>query len=187
VDDKELLAAIGQVVVDSAALEFAVAILVAVTEGLRDQDCEDHAVTTVKTPGGAMRELRMRAAAQLRGKDLPVRQIARMLPMPKDDERPVRQVLARWDRLRPGFTPVVQCDLGFLWRDAKAVLDDRHILAHSIALDDAEAGLVIFNPRTGMEARLTTPAVSDHAHDIRIVYRRIYEAIAAETAVPGNT
>src|SRR5260370_32051812 len=78
-EDRELLAAIGEVVVTAAALEYAVAVLVAVTKGHREQDCENYAVALVKQPGGSMRELRMRACAQQRGKGLKLPEIARRL------------------------------------------------------------------------------------------------------------
>jgi hypothetical protein len=189
-EDQELLAAIGKVVVDAAALEYAVAVLVAVTEGHRDQDCEDQAAAMVKKNGGAMRELRMRAAAQLRGRGLALRQIARMLPMPQNPEddpaKSAREDLALWDRSRRGAIPQARCDLSFLWRDAKAVLDDRHIIAHSIPMEDADVdgqrGLTIWNPRHGAETQITTSQLLSFAQDIRIVYRRFHDAIAAETA-----
>jgi hypothetical protein len=185
VEDQELLAAIGQMVVDIAVLEYFVAVLVAVTEGHRDQDCEDQAVAIVKVPGNAMRELRMRAGAQLRAQGLSLSQIVRMLPTRgKDPEKTADKDLARWDREHRGVVPVTRCDLSHLWRDAKAVIDDRHVIAHSIALDaddGGQPGLLIFNPRSGSESRLTTTAVMSHVQDIRIVLRRFHEAIAAET------
>jgi hypothetical protein len=144
-EDRDLLAAIGEVVIDAAALEYAIAGLVAVADGLRDQACEDRAVAIVKDTGRAMKELRKLARAQ------PERNLMR------------------------------------LWRDAKSVLDDRHVIAHSLAMenaagDDGQAGLVIFHPRSRRETTLTTSAILSHAHDIRITYRRFAEAIAAETA-----
>lgn len=209
VEDQELLAAIGQVVVNAAALEYAVAVLAAVTEGHRDQACEDYAVALVKRPGGAMGELRKRACAQLRGQGMPLPQIARwlrighafsigekghMLPIAErtdKSEKAVRDDLAHWDRERPGVIPQTRCDLMALWQDATAVLDDRHVIAHSIAMEtveaDGQAGLVIFHPRTGRETTLTTPALLSHAQDIRIAYRRFGEAIGSEiAATPGD-
>jgi hypothetical protein len=188
--DRELLAAIGQVVVDAAALEYFVAVLLAVADGQREHDCEDHAVATVKIPGEAMRELRKRACAQLRGQGLTLRQIAGMLPDPcttrEDREKTARKDLADWDREHPGVVPLTRCDLGHLWRDAKAVLDDRHVIAHSIALEADEAGdqpgLVMLHPRSGKETRLTTAELLSHVQDIRIVSRRFHKAIAEETS-----
>ena len=188
--DPELLAAIGQVVVGAARLEYFAAVLLAVIDGHRDQDCEDHAAATVRRTGEAMRELRRRATAQLRGQGLSLPQIAGMLPDPwttrEDREETARSDLARWDRVHPGAVPLTRCDLSHLWRDAKAVLDDRHVIAHSIALEADEAGgqpgLLIFNPRFGSETRLTTAAVLSHVQDIRIVSRRFHKAIAAETS-----
>src|SRR5260221_8034629 len=78
-EDKELLDAIGEVVVTSAVLEYSVAVLVAMTEGHRDEDCEDHALAMVKNAGRAMTELRKRACAQLHGQGMPLQQIARRL------------------------------------------------------------------------------------------------------------
>ncbi len=65
-EDKELMAAIGQVVVTSPVLEYSVAVLVAMTDGHRDQDCEDHAHAMVRNTGRAMGELRKRACVQQR-------------------------------------------------------------------------------------------------------------------------
>ena len=78
-EDKELMAAIGQVVVTSPVLEYSVAVLVAMTDGHRDQDCEDHAHAMVRNTGRAMGELRKRACVQQRGQGMPLRQIARRL------------------------------------------------------------------------------------------------------------
>jgi hypothetical protein len=65
------------------------------------------------------------------------------------------------------------------------VLADRHVIAHSIALEgdeaDGQPGLVIFRPRSGKEARLTTASVLSHVQDIAIISRRFHKAIAAET------
>ncbi len=139
------MAAVGQVVVDSAALEYFAAVLVAMTEGRRDQDCEDRALAIVKDTGGAMTKLRNLA-----------------------DARPERPELMR------------------LWRDARAVLDDRHVIAHAIPLEDVrvgtEGGLIGWHPRTGREIRLTTSTVLDHGRDIRIAWRRFHAAIAAESS-----
>jgi hypothetical protein len=144
-EDKELMAAIGQVVVGSAVLEYSVAVLVAMTDGHRDQDCENHALAMVKKTGRTMRELRKLA-----------------------DAHPER----------PGLMQ--------LWRDARAVLDDRNVIAHSVALEDIEAGghtgLVILHPRSGTETQLTTPEVLSHVQDIHIAYRRFRDAIAAESS-----
>jgi hypothetical protein len=57
-DDTELLAAIGRMVVNAAQLEYSVAELVTGTEGLRGEAREDHAVEIVKVPGEAMRQFR---------------------------------------------------------------------------------------------------------------------------------
>ena len=203
-EDHELMAAIGRVVVTSAVLEYSVAVLVAMTEGHRDQDCEDHALATVRNPGGAMGELRMRACAQLRAQGMPLQQIARRLTIAQKfsigekgrmlaiaenaekSEKAVRDDLVSWDREHPGVVPQARCNLMDLWRDATAVLDDRNVIAHSIALEDIEAdghaGLVILHPRTGAETQLTTPAVLSHVQDIRIAWRRLRDAIAAESA-----
>src|SRR5260370_6015291 len=78
-EDKELMAAIGQVVVTSPVLEYSVAVLVAMTDGHRDEDCEDHAHAMVRNTGRAMGELRKRACVQQRGQGMPLRQIARRL------------------------------------------------------------------------------------------------------------
>jgi hypothetical protein len=137
--EDELLAAIGQVVVDAAVLEYFIAVLVAVIEDLDDYQVRELAAH----PGGARRELK-------------------------------KLVTARPDRP----------DLRRLYQDAKAVIEDRHVIVHSIALADAEdrgeSGLGIWNPRSDTETRITAPQVLDHAHDIRIVARRTKALIAAE-------
>jgi hypothetical protein len=58
VDDTELLAAIGRMVVEAAVLEYAVARLVAVSEGLRGAASEDRALEIVRKTGEAMRQFR---------------------------------------------------------------------------------------------------------------------------------
>src|SRR5260370_12262556 len=49
------------------------------TDGHRDQDCEDHAHAMVRNTGRAMGELRKRACVQQRGQGMPLPQIARRL------------------------------------------------------------------------------------------------------------
>src|SRR5260370_1285130 len=78
-EDKELMAAIGQVVVTSPVLEYSVAVLVAMTDGHRDQDCEDHAHAMVRNTGRAMGELRKRAGVRQGGQGMPLAEIARRL------------------------------------------------------------------------------------------------------------
>jgi hypothetical protein len=63
VDDRDLFEAIGRVVIGAAELEYAIALLVAVTEGLRRRDAAQRAVAIVKSTGRAMR-LFERLAAQ---------------------------------------------------------------------------------------------------------------------------
>ena len=209
-EDKELLAAIGRVVVTSAVLEYSVAVLVAMTDGHRDQDCEDHALAMVRSTGRAMVELRKRACAQLRGQGMPLPQIARRLTIARkvsiDEtgrvltvaekaekaEKVARGDLAQWDSEHAGVIPQPRCALMSLWQDATAVLDDRHVIAHSIALEDIEVqgqgGLVILEPRSGRENQITTSQVLSHVQDIRIAHRRFYEAIAAESSAdPSGT
>jgi len=188
-EDRELLAAIGEVVVNAAALDYAVAVLVATIEGHRDQSCEDYAVAIVKAGGGAMRALMMMTCAQLRGQGTSAERMARILTTSADKAitpKAVRDALKQWDHEHAGATPATRHDLIYLWRDAKAVLDDRHVIAHSLAVEDADADgqacLVIFHPGSGKETTLTTPAVLSHAHDIRIAYSRFHKAIAAQTS-----
>ncbi len=187
-EDQELLAAIGKVVVDAASLEYAVAILVAAIEGHRDQACEDRAVTIVKKSGAAMRWLKAMTCAQLRGRGESPQKIALMLTTSETD---VREALKRWDREHPGISPATKCDLIYRWHDVKAVMDDRHVIAHSLAMESVEAdglaGLVIFHPSTGKETQLTTSAVLGHVQDIRITYRRLHDAIVAQIAPPGDS
>jgi hypothetical protein len=69
-DDTELLAAIGRIVVNAATLEYAVAELVAVAEGLRGEDArQERAVAIVRVTGQAMRLLR-RLAERRQDRDL---------------------------------------------------------------------------------------------------------------------
>ena len=53
-DDTELLAAIGRIVVQAALLDYSVATLVATCEGLRGEACEARAAAIVRTAGKAM-------------------------------------------------------------------------------------------------------------------------------------
>jgi hypothetical protein len=140
VEDQELFAAIGQVVVNAAVLEYFVAVLVAVIEG----QGEEHAQMLAARPGEAMGKL---------GK------LVR--------ERPDRS------------------DLKLAWHDTQAVLNDRHVIAHSVALEHVEVNgqlaRVIWHPRSGREAQITAAQVLGHVQDIRIATRRVQKVIAAET------
>jgi hypothetical protein len=204
VQDKELLAAIGEVVVMSAVLDYSVAVLVAMTDGYRYQECEEHARVMVRSPGGAMRELRKRACAQLRGQGVPLHRIARRLRVAQEFsfdrdgrmltvaekaekcERAVRDDLARWERERHDAVPRARCNLMDRWQDAITVLDDRHVIAHSVALEDIEVqgqgGMVIWHPRSGRETQITTSEVRSHLQDILIAWSRFCDAVAAESS-----
>ncbi len=104
----------------------------------------------------------------------------RALALVKDVGRAMRELknLADAHPERPGLTG--------LWRDARAVVDDRNVIAHAIPLEvvrvGAEGGLIGWHPRTGTETRFATSTVLGHAQDIRIAYRRFHEAIAAESS-----
>jgi hypothetical protein len=52
--DTDLLAAIGRIVVEAAMLEYSVATLIAVTEGLQGEECEERAQAIAASPGKAM-------------------------------------------------------------------------------------------------------------------------------------
>ncbi len=93
------MAAIGQVVVNAAALDYAAAILVAMVDGLRDQQCEDRAVAIVKTSGGAMRTLRRATCAQLRMQG--VSEEAQHPYGSRTTEKDVQDDLKRWVREHP--------------------------------------------------------------------------------------
>ena len=137
VEDRELLAAIGEVVIDASALEYLIAVLVAATEG----QPEEHARKLAASPGAARTALGKLSAA-----------------------RPARM------------------DLELLYRDAVAVIKDRHRLVHSVAMrdiqDSGEPGLGMWNPDTNAEARITAPQVLDHARDIRILAHKVRVMIA---------
>ena len=59
---QDLMAAIGRIVVGAAALEYCVAVLVALTEGHRDRAAEDRALQLIQEAGAPVRELRQLAA-----------------------------------------------------------------------------------------------------------------------------
>ena len=136
--DRDTLAAIGEVVVDAAVLEYWIAVLVAAVE---DKD-DNRARELAKKPGATLDALKKVAK-----------------------ERP---------------------DLGALYHDAKAVLDDRHVLAHSVNLivddPDLEPGYSVWNPRYDAEARITTQQILEHAQDIRIAARRVRDRFISETS-----
>jgi hypothetical protein len=137
--DRGLLAAIGEVIVDAAVLEYWIAVLVAAIEGKDEDRARDLAAST----GATLRALKHLV-----------------------DER------QDWS------------ELNRLYRDAKAVLGDRHALAHSVAFADKDAdtgpGYSIWNPRRDTEARITLEQVLDHARDIRIVVRRARSLFVSE-------
>lgn len=63
-EDRELLAYIGRIVVDAALLEYTVARLVATAHGLRGEACDAQALQWATKPGNAMRELDRLAQAR---------------------------------------------------------------------------------------------------------------------------
>ncbi len=132
VEDQELLAAIGKVALDAAALEYLIAVLVAATEG----QTEDYARQLAASPGAARNALEKLSAA-----------------------RPAR------------------VDLDLLSRDASALVTDRHVLMHSVAMRDIEdsggPGAGIWSPLKNAETRITAPQVLDHARSIRILTREV--------------
>jgi hypothetical protein len=134
--DHDTLAAIGEVVVDAAVLEYWIAVLVAAIEGKDDE----RARQLVSEAGGTLK------------------------------------VLKKLVKERP--------DLNSFYRDAKAVLGDRHVLAHSVNLivddPDLEPGYSIWNPRHDTEARIRTQEILEHAHDIRITARRARDLFISE-------
>jgi hypothetical protein len=67
---QELMAAVGRMVVGAAAVEYCVAVLVAVSEGHRDQAAGDRALQLAQKDGAAMRELRKLAAGPPERRDL---------------------------------------------------------------------------------------------------------------------
>jgi len=139
-DENEWLAAIGQVVVNAAVLEWQIALFVALLEGQGHERARELAGTT----GAAMRELKKQSNA----------------------------------------SPVLEP----LYRDAKAVLDDRGILAHSIATvgagQNGDESFFIWHPRSGNEAEVTPAKLREHAQDIRIATNRVLSA--PPHATPGQ-
>src|SRR5260370_21220003 len=67
---QELMAAVGRMVVGAATVEYAVAVLVAVTEGHRDQGAVDRAIQLVREDDAPVRELRKLAAGPPERRDL---------------------------------------------------------------------------------------------------------------------
>jgi hypothetical protein len=57
-DDMELMAAIGRMVVNASELEYAVAELTAVSEGLRDEERRERATAIVRKTGEAMKQFK---------------------------------------------------------------------------------------------------------------------------------
>jgi len=145
---QDLMAAVGRMVVGAAAVEYGVAVLVAVTEGHRDQAAAGRARQLVQKDGAAMRELRRFAAG-----------------------------------------PPERRDLAWLCRNAEAVLEGRDVVVRAVPLEGVaagqEGGLVGWQPGTGQEVWLTTPAVLGHVEDFGVAWRRLDEAIAAATAQAG--
>jgi hypothetical protein len=90
--------------------------------------------------------------------------------------------LGRLVRERPD-----RSDLKLAWHDAQAVLNDRHVIAHSVALEYIEVNgqfaHVIWHPRSGRETQITAAQVLGHVQDIRIATHRVQEVIAAEAGV----
>lgn len=79
-------------------------------------------------------------------------------------------------------------ELRRLHRDAKAVLDDRHILTHSLSMVgelDGQEAFYIWNPRQDTEAQITLEQLNEHARDIRTAVRRVQE-VFGKRAAPGG-
>jgi len=67
---QDLMAAVGRMVAGAAAVEYSVAVLVAVTEGHRDQAAGDRALQLVRKDGAPVGELRKLAAGPPERRDL---------------------------------------------------------------------------------------------------------------------
>jgi hypothetical protein len=136
--DRDTLAAIGEVVVDAAVLQYWIAVLVAAAEGTD----EDRARQLLERPGAALRAL---------------------------------------EKLAQERTDFVR-----VYRDAKAVLDDRNVLAHSVNFieedADLEPGYSIWNPRHDAEVRITRQQILEHSQDIRIAVRRARDLFISVTS-----
>jgi hypothetical protein len=136
--DRETLAAIGEVVVDAAVLQYWIAVLVAAVEG-KD---ENRARQLLDKPGAALRALEKLAQERT--------------------------------------------DFAGVCRDAKAVLDDRNVLAHSVNLiegdADLEPGYFIWNPRHDAKVRITMQQIFEHGQDIRIAVRRARDLFISVTS-----
>ena len=67
-------------------------------------------------------------------------------------------------------------ELRRLQRDARAVLDDRHVLVHSVAMldrgDDGEVFWSFWHPKSDTEARIDPHQIRDHARDLGAVAAR---------------
>jgi hypothetical protein len=125
---RDLLAAIGEVVVEATKLEFALARVVCTRWGWSDQD----EVSMIKRSGCVRDQLRRLAQSD-----------------------------SDWLEFRQ------------LQRDASAVLEDRHVLAHSVVLivsDDDEfepPKIELWHPKSNTTAEMPpTHAVEEHAFDI---------------------
>lgn len=67
-------------------------------------------------------------------------------------------------------------DIQLALHHTRSVLEGRHMIAHSLALEDIETGghaaIVMYNPRTGAEAEITAAQLCGQLRDLRIAYER---------------
>lgn len=135
---RELLAAIGKVVVEAAKLEYALARLVAARWGWSDQQ----AVSMIAKPGQ------------------------------------VRKAVATLADVEPTWY-----SFGHLRSDALAVLDDRHVVVHSLAVsiadgEQAESRIEWWHASSGTAAAQPSVAdVEEHAFDISRCFSRAVRLI----------
>ncbi len=89
-----------------------------------------------------------------------------------EDPGAARNALEKLSAARPA-----RVDLDLLSRDASALVTDRHVLMHSVAMRDIEdsggPGAGIWSPLKNAETRITAPQVLDHARSIRILTREV--------------
>jgi hypothetical protein len=154
VDDQEVLAAIGRVVVNASVLEWEVAALVALAEGQASVAAgSERARQIASRTGEAVRQLEVRAKAD-----------PGLRPLLQD----VRSVLDERHRLAHSIIFVV----------AKLGDEDFFMFPHGpedFAGDDEMT--VIWNPRINTETRLTLHQLGLHAQALRIAFDRVKQAV----------
>jgi hypothetical protein len=163
VDDQEMLAAIGQVIVSASVLEWEVAVLAALSEGTDPSGVRDRVRHLASSSGAAVRRL-----AELADADPRIRPLLRDVKSVLDS----RHILAH----------------SVMYVVGKGEDEDFAVLPRGQAVDfgGEDELMVIWHPRTDWERHLPLRQLRLQAQDLRIAFDRVQQAVAERKAEPED-